>query len=107
MTDEIAPALRRAAQNFRDTVTRDGGSVSITMGDKTVHIGPRAGTTSQGDDQRSTPRIPTADGTVSTEHNEGDDTGAQLDLKDPEGTKSRNRPGGMNVGRLKSFIGRS
>lgn len=31
---------------------------------------------------------------------------AELDLKDPEGKTSRNRPGGMNVGRLKGFVER-
>ena len=100
MTDEVAPGLRRAARKFIDTVTKDGGSVTITAGDKTVHIGAS---------------VPTADGTVGTDHNqivthaEGDepaDQADQLDLKELPGKKSRNRPGGMNVGRLKSFIER-
>lgn len=93
MTDESTPALRRAVQKFHDTVIKSGGSVTITTGDKTVHIGAP---------------IPTADGTVGTDHNEtpSAEQGNQLDLKDPEGKKSRNRPGGMNVGRLKSFIER-
>lgn len=94
MTDELSPGLLRAAKQFHDTVTKDGGSVSITMGDKTVHIGP----------------VPTADGSVGTDHNEpgegAEAEGSQLDLQEPAGTKSRNRPGGMNVGRLKSFIER-
>jgi len=52
--------------------------------------------------------IPTADGTVGTDHNEtlSADQAGQLDLKDPKGKKSRNRPGGMNVGRLQSFVAR-
>ena len=96
MTDEIAPGLRRAVQKFHDTVIKSGGSVTITAGDKTVHFGAP---------------IPTADGTVGTDHNQTveaaePDQADQLDLKDPEGQKSRNRPGGMNVGRLKSFIER-
>ena len=53
--------------------------------------------------------VPTADGTVGTDHNATPlpkDAAGQLDLKDPKGKKSRNRPGGMNVGRLQSFVAR-
>ena len=99
MTDEIAPGLRRAVRKFHDTVIKSGGSVTITAGDKTVHIGAP---------------VPTADGVVGTDHNqtvtpaEADEPTDQggLDLREPAGKKSRNRPGGMNVGRLKSFIER-
>ena len=96
MTEQVAPALRRAAKKFIDAVTKDGGYASLTVGDKTVHIGP----------------VPTADGVVGTDHNEtatpqeAADQADQLDLKDPKGKKSRNRPGGMNVGRLQSFVAR-
>jgi len=96
MSEQVTPALRRAARKFIDTVTKDGGSVSLTVGDKTVHIGS----------------VPTADGVVGTDHNETSmpeesaDQVGQLDLKDPKGKKSRNRPGGMNVGRLQSFVER-
>jgi len=43
--------------------------------------------------------VPAADRAVTPADNE-------LPLTDPKGAKSRNRPGGMNVGRLKSFIER-
>ena len=44
---------------------------------------------------------------VGTDHNQVEDGEAPgLDLQDPMGVKSKNRPGGMNVGRLKSFLER-
>lgn len=96
-----ASALDLAARKFVDTVTKDGGSASITVGDKTVHIGPRP---------PNPPPVPAADREGGTDDNERPSTGTDqdgaLDLQAPAGVKSRNRPGGMNVGRLKSFIER-
>lgn len=80
--------LRRAAKDFVDTVTKDGGSCTITAGDKTVTIGK--------------PPVPASDRAVETSDNEG---GPELPLAQPEGSKP-NKPGGMNVGRLKGFIER-
>ena len=54
----------------------------------------------------TTPTIPASDRAVTTSDNEEPASDGGLDLKDPEGVKSRNRPGGMNVGRLKSFVER-
>ena len=90
-----ASALDRAAKKFVDTVTKDGGSASITVGDKTVHIGPRP--------------VPAADRQVGTDDNKAESdvvfTMPELGLQDPPGSKP-NDPGRMNVGRLKSFVER-
>lgn len=89
--------VRRAVRALQDSVDRSGASMTISSGGHEVTIAPRgdrtAPTASQGD--------------VALDHNEGaTDDGAQLDLQDPAGKTSRNRPGGMNVGRLRSFLER-
>lgn len=50
--------------------------------------------------------IPASDRAVTASDNEAPAGEGGLDLKNPEGVKSRNRPGGMNVGRLKGFVER-
>lgn len=81
------PRVQRAARQFVDTVTKDGGSATITFGDKTVHIGAPS------------TEVPASDRTVDPSDN-------QLPLAEPAGVKSRNRKNGMNVGRLPGFIER-
>jgi len=80
--------VQRAIKDFRGAVTSDGGSATIIFGDKSVTISPPPPPST----------VPAADGAVGTDHN-------QLPLAEPQGP-SRNRPGGMNVGRLKGFIER-
>lgn len=84
--------LARAIQDFRDVVTKDGGSATITFGEQSVTIGGP---------------VPTAQGEVAADHDgPTPEDRPELPLTPPKG-KSRNRPGGMNVGRLKSFVERT
>lgn len=58
------------------------------------------------DESTPAPRIPAADRQVAADDNANPPADPALDLQAPAGVKSRNRPGGMNVGRLKGFVTR-
>jgi uncharacterized protein (UPF0335 family) len=81
-TKTVSARLRQAIEQFRDTVTKDGGSCVITAGGKSVTVGPA-------------PAVPTSSGTVTPAHNE-------LPLDVPKDFD----PKRANVGRLKGFIER-
>jgi uncharacterized protein (UPF0335 family) len=91
MTLRSALELQRAVEDFRDTVTRDGGSCTLTGPDGvSVTIGPRSGVPTVGADQNDTDRCTSP---------------AAADAA-PTSRSKKTKAGPISAERLKSFIER-